>query len=88
MKLSDARRLARHTAIDTNKATFVYQDKTGVEDYDVAYSIPDFGIQVGESFIPPVKPEKVHTESDQTVTAISGYSGGAAGTLYGHGSHD
>lgn len=78
MKLSEARTLARETANDTGKTTYVYLDKlkSPDKDYDVAYSIPSFGEQEGDPFEPIRKVVVV----EQTPILMGTYSGGS-GTL-------
>jgi hypothetical protein len=92
MNLSDARRLARHTSDDTNSVTYVYQNtlNSKTEDYDVAFSIPEFGMQEGEPFH-PLKKKKVKDESRDLQTQVpegtlasTGHGRGMPGTLHSH----
>lgn len=69
--------LARETANDTGKTTYVFLDKLRApdKDYDVAYSIPSFGEQEGDAFEPVRK-----IVVDQVPTYKGSLSGGS-GTL-------
>jgi hypothetical protein len=62
MKLSEARLLARKAADECNITIFVYQGPG--DSYDVAFSIPDFGVQV-DAYAPLIKyvpQERIRTQ--------------------------
>ena len=77
MKLSEARSLARRTANEANKTTFVYLDTlhTEIKDYDVAFSIPSFRAQEGDPF-EPIRIARVEPQLQ-----LVGSLGGATNTL-------
>lgn len=89
MELSEARKLARQTANDTGTATYVYLDSLKTKlDYDVAFSVPSFGIKCGESYEPVIKPKKILAppaiSSDFAPTYGSFGSLGSQGFLRAH----
>lgn len=85
MTLSEARRLARSTADDTNSTAYVYEDvqhsKTSSDSsYDVAFSIPKFGLQIGEPFTPMVRKKKVKTTTEPVLETMASSMGRSSGT--------
>jgi hypothetical protein len=76
MSLSQAQRLAQETANETNSPVIVYKSKLhdDFEDYDVAYTLPAFGIRIGDPILPQKK--EVSTLCELSTTKRSSESPG------------
>ncbi len=73
MNLPQAQRLAQATANDTNMPVLVYKSKLheDFDDYDVAFTLPSFGVRIGD----PIQPIKKVVEPLLELNTLKGSSG-------------